>query len=88
MSEMATDNPTCRNLPNDYRWRWLKTIDVECPNCGRQIGPHGGHITDGRVFVCEKGKPPMREVKYYCENCGSTTIFLKKCEPEGVGNDR
>jgi hypothetical protein len=37
------------------------------------------------VFVCEKGKPLMREVKYYCGNCNSTVIFLKKCEPEVTG---
>lgn len=59
-------------------------IDVKCPNCGGQID----RIDKGNVFVCEKGKPLMREIKYYCENCHSTTIFLKKCEPEGVGNDR
>lgn len=63
-------------------------IDVKCPNCGRQIDPHSGHIPNGRVFVCEKGKPLMREIKYYCENCDSTIIFLKKCEPKGVGHDR
>ena len=63
-------------------------IDVKCPNCGRQIDPHAGHINNGRVFVCEKGKPLMREVKYYCDNCDSAIIFLKKCEPKGVGNDR
>lgn len=59
-----------------------------CPNCGRQIDPHGGHIPNGRVFVCEKGRPLMREAKYRCPHCDSTIIFLEKCEPEGVGNDR
>lgn len=63
-------------------------IDVKCPNCDRQIDPHSGHIPNGRVFVCEKGKPLMREIEYYCENCDSTIIILKKCEPEGVGDDR
>jgi len=58
---------------------------VTCPNCGRQIDFHAGHINNGRVFVCEKGKPLMREVKYYCGNCNSTVIFLKKCEPEVTG---
>lgn len=57
-------------------------MDIECPNCGGQIDFH-----DGRVFVCEKGKPLMREVRYYCRHCDSTVIFLKKCEPKGVGND-
>ena len=33
---------------------------VTCPNCGRQIDFHAGHINNGRVFVCEKGKPLMR----------------------------
>lgn len=56
-----------------------------CTNCGEQIDPHAGHIDNGRVFVCEKGKPPMREVKYYCGNCNSTAIFPKKCEPEVTG---
>lgn len=56
-----------------------------CPNCGEQIDLHAGHINNGRVFVCEKGKPLMREVKYYCGNCNSTVIFLKKCEPEVTG---
>lgn len=57
---------------------------VTCPNCGRQIDFHAGHINNGRVFVCEKGKPLMREVKYRCGHCNSTVIFLKKCEPEGT----
>lgn len=61
---------------------------VTCPNCGEQIDFHAGHIDNGRVFVCEKGKPLMREVRYHCRHCDSTIIFLKKCEPEGVGNDR
>lgn len=56
---------------------------VKCPNCGRQIDPHGGHIPNGRVFVCEEGRPPMREVRYHCGNCGSTAIFLKECEQGG-----
>lgn len=68
--------------------RWLKMIDIKCPNCGRQIDPHSGHINNGRVCICEKGKPLKREVRYYCRHCDSTIIFLKKCEPEGVGNDR
>lgn len=56
-------------------------MPVECPNCGRQIDPHAGHIPNGRVFVCEKGKPPMREVRYRCAHCGSVVIFIKKCGP-------
>lgn len=62
-------------------------IDVKCPNCDRQIDPHADHIPNGSVFVCEKGKPLMREVRYYCRHCGSTVIFLKKCEPKGVCHD-
>lgn len=60
---------------------------VTCPNCGEQIDFHAGHINNGRVFVCEKGKPLMREVRYYCRHCDSTVIFLKKCEPKGVNHD-
>lgn len=55
----------------------------DCPYCGEQAG----RIDKGNVFVCEKGRPPMREVRYHCRHCGSTVIFLKKCEPKGVGND-
>lgn len=59
-------------------------MGIKCPNCGEQID----RINKGSVFVCEKGRPLMREVRYYCRHCDSTVIFLKKCEPEGVGNDR
>ena len=58
-------------------------MGIECPNCGGQID----RIDKGSVFVCEKGRPPMREVRYYCRHCDSTVIFLKKCEPEGVDHD-
>lgn len=58
---------------------------IKCPNCGGQIDFHAGHINNGRVFICEKGKPLSREVKYHCDNCDSTIIFIKKCEPEGAG---
>lgn len=58
-----------------------------CPNCGERIDFHAGHINKGNVFVCEKGKPLMREVRYYCRHCDSTVIFLKKCEPKGVCHD-
>lgn len=58
-------------------------MDIRCPNCGEQID----RINKGNVFVCEKGKPLMREVRYYCRHCDSTVIFLKKCEPEGVDHD-
>lgn len=53
-------------------------MGIECPNCGEQIDFHAGHIDNGRVFVCEKGKPLMREVGYHCRHCDSTVIFLKK----------
>ena len=62
-------------------------MGIRCPNCGEQIDFHAGHINNGRVFVCEKGKPLMREVRYYCRHCDSTVIFLKKCEPKGVDHD-
>ena len=58
-------------------------MGIECPNCGGQAV----HTDKGRVFVCEKGRPPMREARYHCRRCDSTVIFLKKCEPEGVGHD-
>lgn len=61
---------------------------IKCPNCGRQIDFHSGHINRSNVFVCEKGKPLMREIMYYCRACDSTVIFLKKCEPEEVDHDR
>lgn len=60
---------------------------VTCPNCGKQVDFHAGHIDNGRVFVCEKGRPLMREVRYHCRHCDSTVIFLKKCEPKGVDHD-
>lgn len=59
-----------------------------CPNCGGQIDFHAGHIDNGKAFVCEKGKPPMREARYRCRHCDSTIIFPKKCEPEGACHDR
>ena len=65
---------------------WSK-MDVECPNCGGRIDSHAGRIDDGRVFVCEKGRPPMREAGYRCRHCGSTVILLEKCEPKGVDHD-
>ena len=58
-------------------------MGIKCPNCGGQID----RIDKGNVFVCEKGRPLMREVRYYCRRCDSTVIFLKKCEPEGVDHD-
>lgn len=63
-------------------------MGIECPNCGGQIDFHAGHIDNGRVFVCEKGRPPMREVGYHRRHCDSTVISLKKCGPKGVGHDR
>lgn len=56
-----------------------------CPKCH---STEHLHINNGHVFVCEKGKPLMREIRYHCRHCDSTIIFLKKCEPEGVSNDR
>lgn len=60
---------------------------IKCPNCGRQIDHHAGHIPNGRVFICEKGKPLSREVKYYCDYCDSVIIFIKKCEPDVTDHD-
>lgn len=37
-------------------------MPIKCPNCGGQIDFHAGHIDNGRVFVCEKGKP-LTEVR-------------------------
>lgn len=55
-------------------------MDIKCPNCGKQIDFHAGHINDDRVFICEEGKPLACKIKYYCTNCSSTIIFIKKCE--------
>lgn len=77
--EVIDDHPTAT--------RSVKVGCTECPNCGEQIDFHAGHIDNGRVFVCEKGRPLMREVRYHCRHCDSTVIFLKKCEPKGVGCD-
>ena len=60
---------------------------TKCPDCGGQVDPHAGHIDDGRVSACGKGKPPMREAGYRCRHCGPTIISPEKCGPEGVGND-
>lgn len=57
-------------------------MNIKCPNCGKQIGFHVDHINNGRVFICEDGKPLVRKTKYYCQNCDSTIIFIKKCEPK------
>lgn len=76
-----SDSVMCRRIDNDGH------ASIKCPNCGGQIDFHAGHINNGRVFVCEKGKPLMREVRYYCRHCDSTVIFLKKCEPKGVDHD-
>lgn len=62
-------------------------MSIRCPNCGGRIDFHAGHINKGNVFVCEKGRPLMREVRYYCRHCDSTVIFLKKCEPKGICHD-
>ena len=50
-------------------------MGTKCPNCG------------GRIDRIDKGKPPMRGVRYYCRHCDSTIIFLEKCGPKGVGHD-
>lgn len=57
-------------------------MNIKCPNCGNQIDLHAGHINNGRVFICEEGRPLVRKIKYYCWNCDSTIIFIKKCESE------
>lgn len=62
-------------------------MGIRCPGCGGQVDFHAGHIDCGRVFVCEKGRPPMREARYRCRYCGSTVIFLERCEPGGADHD-
>lgn len=76
------DGVTCRRIDDDGH------AGIECPNCGGRIDSHAGRIDRGDVFVCEKGRPLMREVGYFCRHCDSTVIFLEKCEPKGVGHDR
>lgn len=75
------DSAMCRRIDNDGH------ASIECPDCGKQIDLHAGHTDNGRVFVCEKGKPPMREARYHCRHCDSTVILLEKCEPKGVDHD-
>ena len=58
-------------------------MGIKCPNCREQID----RINKGNVFVCEKGEPLMREVRYYRRRCDSTIIFPKKCEPKEVDHD-
>lgn len=71
-----------------YRAKQAEGGDVQagitCPNCGERIDFRAGYINKGKVFVCEKGRPLMREVRYHCRHCDSTVIFLKKCEPKEV----
>lgn len=69
-----SDGAMCRRIDNDGR------ASIECPYCSGQID----RIDNGRVLVCEKGKPLMREARYHCRHCDSTVIFLKKCEPKEV----
>lgn len=75
-------------IDEEGRRRGEADMGIECPGCGKQVDSHAGHIDDGRVFVCVKGRPPMREAEYRCRHCGSTVILIKKCEPRGVGHDR
>lgn len=53
-------------------------MDIRCPNCGRQIDRRAGYVNEGRVFICEKGKPITRKTKYRCPSCDSTIIILKR----------
>ncbi len=62
-------------------------MGIRCPDCGGQVDSHAGHIGNGHVPACEKGRPPMREARYHCRHCDSTVIFPKKWEPEGVSHD-
>lgn len=61
-------------------------MGIRCPDCGGQVDFHAGHTGNGRVFVCEKGKPPMRDAGYHCRRRDPTAISPKKCEPEGVSH--
>lgn len=70
------------SAPGAEGGRW--TMPIECPGCGRRVDLHAGRIDDGRVFVCEKGRPPMREARYRCAHCGSVTIVIQKCGPREV----
>lgn len=72
-------NTTVRSEQAEGRRTWASNA----PNCGGQID----RINKGNVFICEKGKPLMREVRYYCRHCDSTVIFLKRCEPKEVDHD-
>ena len=85
---MGSSETVCERYRAKQADRGDARTGIKCPNCGERIDFHAGHINNGNVFVCEKGKPLSREVKYYCGNCDSTIIFIKKYEPEGVSNDR
>lgn len=76
-------NTTVRSGPTGIRRTWA----FDAPNCGERIDFHAGHVNNGHVFVCDKGRPLMREVRYYCRRCDSTVIFLKKCEQKEVNHD-
>ena len=58
-----------------------------CPDCGRQVDSHAGHIDNGRVPACGKGRPHMREAGHHRRHCGPTAISPEKCEPKAVGHD-
>ncbi len=58
-------------------------IGIECPNCGGRTD----RIGEGGAFICEKGRPLMREARYRCRHCDSTVIYIEKCEPKGAGHD-
>ena len=60
---------------------------ITCPNCGERIDFRAGYIDKGKVFICEKGRPLMREARYCCRHCDATVILLEKCEPKGVCHD-
>ena len=58
-------------------------MGIQCPNCGGQAC----RTDKGDVFVCEKGRPLMREARCRCRRCGSTVILIERCEPKGAGHD-
>ena len=77
LRESGGDGAMRRRVGDDGR------ASIECPNCGGLIDFHAGHIGNGRVLVCEEGRPLMREIRYRCRHCDSTVVFLRRCEPEG-----
>lgn len=63
-------------------------MGVRCPGRGGRADPRAGHIGNGHVPACEKGRPPMRGAGYHRRHCDPTAIPPEKCEPKEVDHGR